>query len=471
MYESFYGFREKPFSLLPDPGFFYMSAKHKAALSLLEDGIFNRAGFVVITGGIGTGKTLLIRKIMSEARQDLTIGLISNTHRNLGNLMQWILRAFGLRAKNGDAVEMFQEFSEFLTREHAINRRVSLVVDEAQNLEPEMLEELRLLSNTNSGKEQVLQIVLSGQPGLRDLLRRSDLVQFAQRVDAEYHLDPMDEEETGRYIRHRTKTAGTELSVFDEKALPLIYRLTGGVPRLVNQVCERALVYGFAEQAKKISARLVAEAASDRIHGRIVPFIKDVDLSSFLREEAEKIVVQKTKGNGSVSPPDPYSTVEVLRKESPVAYKRGVELRASGRYDEAIQSFEKAARDPSCWLKAFFLIGLCYRDLGRTRESLESFRTALSDHSAVDQEVIGVRYEMGRILEDQGNVAEALDCYQRIRLVEPGFNDVTGRIERLSASSLRYTPWFKRFTAQLKRNAYDRFWRPVKGVYNNLIKS
>ena len=167
MYEAFFGFKEKPFSIIPDPSFLYPSSKHRAALDLLEYGMMNQAGFNVITGEIGTGKTTLIRHILNRMNKDVTVGLISNTHRSFGELLQWILYAYGLDYKGKEKVEMFQAFMEFLINEYANNRRTVLIVDEAQNMSPETLEELRMLSNVNADKSQVLQVVLVGQPQLR----------------------------------------------------------------------------------------------------------------------------------------------------------------------------------------------------------------------------------------------------------------------------------------------------------------
>jgi type II secretory pathway predicted ATPase ExeA len=473
MYESYYGFREKPFSLVPDPDFFYKSTKHGAALNVLEYGLFNRSGFMVITGEIGTGKSLLLRKMMDEAGKELTIGILSNTHGHFQNLMLWIPAVFKLRAKSKDPVAAYRDFSEFLRREQVKNRRVVLVVDEAQNLSPEMLEELRLLSNLNTGKDPILQIVLSGQPGLRDLLRRSDLVQFAQRIDAEYHLEPMDAAETNQYIRHRMKTAGRDLPLFEEASFPLIYRLTGGIPRLINQVCERSLVYGFAESAMKISARLVAEAASDRVAGKIIPFDENVNLTPYLREAEPKIAARAGNGNGSGSshrqvPPSPLDAPPVL---SDSAYQKGMDLRQAGQYDEAIRFFEKAAQDPGYWLKAYFQIGLCHRDAGRIEEGLRSFRTALSDHSATDRETIRVRYEMARVLETQGEFREAADVYRRILLMDPDYGDVEDRLRRIINPFAPPPSWIVRVGGRFLRIWKTRFVRSFKGVYIKLIGS
>ena len=208
MYESFFHLREKPFTLLPDPGFLFLSDKHRMALTLLEYGLMNQSGFTVISGDIGTGKTTLIRHLLDNMDREHTVGLISNTHREFGELLQWILLSFDIEHKGMDKVEMYQRFIDFIIDEYAHNRRTVLIVDEAQNMAAETLEELRMLSNINADKDQALQVILVGQRELRDTLRRPDLVQFAQRISVDYHLDPLSEPEVIGYIRHRLQTAG-----------------------------------------------------------------------------------------------------------------------------------------------------------------------------------------------------------------------------------------------------------------------
>jgi general secretion pathway protein A len=268
VYEAFYGLREKPFSIIPDPDFLFLSAKHRMALSLLEYGLVNQAGFNVITGEIGTGKTTLIRHLLKQLHQDVTVGLISNTHRSFGELLQWILFAFKLEHRGKSKVEMFQDLLDFLLRQYAENRRTLLIVDEAQNMAPETLEELRMLTNINADKDQVVQVILVGQPGLRDVLRRPDMEQFAQRIAVDYHLQALDREETGRYIRHRINVAGgSDPSLFDDAACDAVHERSRGVPRLINLLCDTALVYGFAEQKRRIDASLLLDAARDKEQG------------------------------------------------------------------------------------------------------------------------------------------------------------------------------------------------------------
>jgi len=272
MYEAFYGFREKPFSIIPDPGFLYFSPKHRMAFDLLEYGLMNQAGFNVITGEIGTGKTTLIRHLLSQMGPDVTVGLISNTHQSFGELLQWILFAFNLEYRGKEKVEMFHTFLDFLVQQYGQNKRAVLIVDEAQNMAAETLEELRMLSNVNADKDQVLQVILVGQAGLRDTLRRPDLEQFAQRIAVDYHLEPLNQDETRTYIRHRVHIAGVDnLELFDDAACDAVYLHSQGVPRLINLLCDTALVYGFAEQKARIDAQIINDVAADKQKGGIFP--------------------------------------------------------------------------------------------------------------------------------------------------------------------------------------------------------
>ena len=271
MYETFYKLREKPFTLLPDPGFLFLSKKHRMALTLLEYGLMNHAGFTVISGDIGAGKTTLIRHLLDHMDREHTVGLITNTHRSFGELLQWILLAFNLDYTNLDKVGMYRRFIDFIIDEYAQNRRVVLIVDEAQNMAAETLEELRMLSNVNADKDQALQVILVGQRELRDTLRRPDLVQFAQRISVDYHLEPLSEEETVGYIRHRIEVAGGNPLLFEEEACRAVHRYSNGVPRLINLLCDTSLVYGYAEQLERIGSTLVTDVAREKQQGGIFP--------------------------------------------------------------------------------------------------------------------------------------------------------------------------------------------------------
>lgn len=275
MYEDFYGLNEKPFSLLPDPAFLYMSEKHRMALAMLQYGILNQAGFTVITGEIGSGKTTLIRQVLNEVGDEVAVGLVTNTHRNFGELMQWVLLAFGLEYRDKKKVELYETLADFIVREYQRDRRTVLIIDEAQNLSPDALEELRMMSNINSDKNQVLQLILVGQPGLRQMLREPALHQFAQRVAVDFSLRGLNLEETWNYVRHRITLVGGDAGLFDTKACAAVYYYSGGIPRLINVLCDTALVYGFAEQKARIDANIVVDVVREKARGGIFPIRED----------------------------------------------------------------------------------------------------------------------------------------------------------------------------------------------------
>lgn len=271
MYESFYGLKEKPFTLLPDPEYLYLSPKHQRALTLLEYGMMNQASFSVICGDTGAGKTTLIRRLLTELGEDTTVGLITNTHRSFGELLNWVLMAFGLDAEGKSKAQMHQMFISFLIEQYASQKHVVLIVDEAQNMSADTLEELRMLSNINADKDQVLQIILAGQPALRETLKQPELMQFAQRIAVDYYLEALSAEETRHYIQHRLKVAGAEEEIFTADASEAIYRYSGGTPRLINLLCDTTLVYGFAEQTKVIGEELVHDVVEEQHRNSIIP--------------------------------------------------------------------------------------------------------------------------------------------------------------------------------------------------------
>jgi len=274
MYESFYGLKTKPFSLLPDPGFLYLGKKHRIAFTLLEYALMNSAGFCVITGEIGAGKTTLLRKLLDTVEDDITVGMITNTHQSFGELLDWVLSAYGIHQPGLGKVEMHQRLVDFLLEQYGNNKTTLLIVDEAQNMPAATLEELRMLSNINSEKDLVLQIILAGQPGLRDTLKKPELMQFVQRISVDYHLDALTSDETCFYIQHRLVTAGASDDIFTPEACRLIHEYSGGVPRLINLLSDTALVYGFADQEKKIDVEKIDEMIRERMENSILPLAK-----------------------------------------------------------------------------------------------------------------------------------------------------------------------------------------------------
>ncbi|MDZ7842678.1 MAG: AAA family ATPase [Gammaproteobacteria bacterium] len=267
MYESFFKLQEKPFSLLPDPGYLYLGQQHSTAYTMLDYGLSSQAGFTVISGEVGSGKTTLIRHLLNQQSVDVTVGLISNTHRTLTDLLQWVLFAFSLDYRNKGEIECYDALIDFLVQEYSQNRRAVLIVDEAQNLGIDALEELRVLSNVNADKDQVMQLILVGQPELRETLKRPELVQFAQRIAVDYHLGPLDEKATLDYIQHRLKVAGGDPGLIGPEACRAVYRASRGTPRLINTLCDTALVYAYGANQPRVTEELMWEVIRDKLQG------------------------------------------------------------------------------------------------------------------------------------------------------------------------------------------------------------
>lgn len=271
MYEAFYGLREKPFSILPDPDLIYWGQNHRFAFAMLEFGMMNSAGFTVITGEVGCGKTTLVRYLLRRLDDHVTPCVISNTPRAQDGLLSWVMMSLDLPFE-GSYPTLFKQFQRFLLDQSAAGRRTVLIVDEAQNLGMSALEELRMLSNVNTDKQQFLQIILVGQPQLRDTLRAPELLQFAQRISSDFHLKPINAEDVTAYIDFRLRSVGSSEPLFVDEACRIIGQVTGGVPRTINVLCDTALVYGYAAQAKQITAEIVNSVISNKEQFGVVPF-------------------------------------------------------------------------------------------------------------------------------------------------------------------------------------------------------
>ena len=264
IYTAHFGLRERPFALQPDPDFLFWSPQHKRAFSMLEYGIVTQAPITLITGEVGAGKTTLLQQLLRSIDEDVRIGLVSNAQGDRGELLRWVLMSLDQEAPASSGyVDLFEQFQRYLIEQYAEGRRVILIFDEAQNLARESLEELRMFTNINSGKDELLQLILVGQPELRDMVLRYDMRQFAQRVSSSYHLPSMDRETLAAYIAHRLSVAGAERPIFEEETYTPIFEATRGVPRLVNQLCDLALVYAFSEGAETVDATTVRQVIED----------------------------------------------------------------------------------------------------------------------------------------------------------------------------------------------------------------
>lgn len=271
MYESFYGLTKKPFSLLPDPDFLYFSKEHAMASTMLEYSLMNHdGGITVVTGGVGVGKTTLVRNLLSEIEDNITLGYVDSIHGSYKELLQWVMMTFGQEFARKEKVELYTDFSQFIQNEYRNGKRTVLVVDEAQNVTMEGLEELRLLTNINTS-EQFFQLVLIGQPELKGMLTRKELVQFSQRVSVCYHLEPLGKKDAVKYIAHRMEVAGSQTPVFDVNACLAIWHHSRGIPRLINILCDTALVYGYAEEKRQVGVEEVRKVLIDKKKYNLIP--------------------------------------------------------------------------------------------------------------------------------------------------------------------------------------------------------
>jgi type II secretory pathway predicted ATPase ExeA len=264
MYEHHFGLTCKPFSLLPDPAFLFLGKHHRHALTLLEYALTHATGFALVTGEIGSGKTTLIRHLLEKNLTSVRFGLIANTHKGIVDILPWAAQSLGLRSSDLSDADLYADFNDLLLAEYAAGRRVVLVADEAQNLSADALEQLRVLSNINGGSDLLLQTILVGQPNLSSLIRHPNLEQLAQRISVQYHVGELRRDETREYVRHRLRVAGGAPTLFEAAAVDLVYTSARGIPRVINTLCDAALVYAFAEQRVNVNLEIVEQVLLDR---------------------------------------------------------------------------------------------------------------------------------------------------------------------------------------------------------------
>ncbi|HUN27710.1 MAG TPA: AAA family ATPase [Steroidobacteraceae bacterium] len=273
MYLSFFGLNEKPFAITPDPRYLYLSERHAEALAHLLYGINEAGGFVQLTGEVGTGKTTVVRSLLAQTPQNAEIALILNPRMTAPEFLLTICEELGIGvpdASTGSLKDLVDILSHYLLRAHGAGKRVVLVVDEAQNLAPEILEQVRLLTNLETNTQKLLQIIVIGQPELRDMLARTEMRQLAQRITGRYHLCPLLGPETAAYVRHRLRVAGATSDIFTPRALAEVHRLSGGVPRVINVLCDRALLGAYTQDRHRVTTPMVRRSAQE-VFGRRLP--------------------------------------------------------------------------------------------------------------------------------------------------------------------------------------------------------
>ena len=294
MYESFYGLKEKPFNITPDPDYLYMSQAHENAYIHLQYALEEHKGFVVITGEIGAGKTTLINLLLRNLPQDVHVGVINHANVLPLQFIKMICQELELEVTGLDKAEMLDNLHGFLLRQFAERKRVVLIIDEAQNLPEKTIEEIRMLSNLDAEKHHLIQMILVGQPELKSKLQQRELKQFAQRVTVYCHLRGLNKEEVTQYIHHRLQVAGSDnLEIFSKEAIEAVCQYSHGIPRMINILCDSALVYGYADDAKIIDKKVVDDVFKARTTRGLSYDAKDDknggDLSSLsLTEDPEK---------------------------------------------------------------------------------------------------------------------------------------------------------------------------------------
>jgi len=274
MYLTFFGLNEKPFSITPDPRYLYLSERHAEALAHLLYGVNEAGGFVQLTGEVGTGKTTIVRSLLAQTPKDAEIALILNPNMTAAEFLLTICEELSIHVPDsalGSLKDLVDILNQYLLQAHAVGHRVVVVVDEAQNLSPEVLEQVRLLTNLETNTQKLLQIILIGQPELRELLARNELRQLAQRITGRCHLNPLSREETAAYVRHRLRVAGATTDIFAPAALAAVFRFSQGVPRVINVICDRALLGAYSLDRHRVTPALVRSAAAEVFGRRFTP--------------------------------------------------------------------------------------------------------------------------------------------------------------------------------------------------------
>jgi general secretion pathway protein A len=361
MYASFFGLNEKPFSITPDPRYLFLSERHAEALAHLVYGINEAGGFIQLTGEVGTGKTTVVRSLLAQAPKHAEIALILNPRMTPAEFLLAICEELGIAVPAASAnslKDLVDLLSRHLLRAHADGKRIVLVVDEAQNLAPEVLEQVRLLTNLETETQKLLQIILIGQPELRELLARTELRQLAQRITGRYHLDPLSGDEAAAYVRHRLRVAGSTREIFTNGALREVQRLSGGVPRLINIICDRALLGAFTEDRHVASASVVRRAAGEVLgrsfQPRWLPWAAGSAVAAIAVVSAALLVPRFW------SPASAGSTAAAIATASPAGTPAAAPAVAAPTLEQLLEQYPAETDPDHAFNKLFALWGLRY---------------------------------------------------------------------------------------------------------------
>ncbi|HRZ87333.1 MAG TPA: AAA family ATPase [bacterium] len=263
MYLSFYHFTEKPFNLTPDSNFLYLSQNHKMSLQYLMYGINERRGFILLTGEVGAGKTTVCRALLKELNDRMNIAVVFNPYLSETGLLRTIIDDFAIETKAKSKADLITVLNNFLLEQRSLGRNVVLMIDECQNLRLPVIEQIRMLSNLETEKEKLIQIILVGQPEFRDMLAQPKLLQLNQRISVRFHIPPLTRDEARQYIEHRIRVAGGADIVFTDRAHAIVYAQSGGIPRMINIICDYALIAGFIAETKEISEKVMQRALQE----------------------------------------------------------------------------------------------------------------------------------------------------------------------------------------------------------------
>ena len=294
MYLEFYGLNEYPFQLTPDSDFLYLSESHARARAYMDYSIWNRDGFVAITGDVGTGKTTLIQSLLSELDENVLVAKIFQTQLNEVEFLQAVLNEFNIKAFNAGKVELLDLLNSFFIDQFMQSKQLVLIIDEAQNLSYRVLEELRMLSGLETQKEKMLHVILVGQPELREKLESPELSQLLQRIRLRFHVEPLSKKDVESYVLHRMQVAGAgNQDLFERDTFGLIHQYTGGVPRLINTLCDTALTFAFTDEKKTVSAKTIRQAVKELKWPQFRKRTKRNDTSSVKPTEAQEEIGEK----------------------------------------------------------------------------------------------------------------------------------------------------------------------------------